>query len=158
MPFSTARARGFGEGSRRRSPQRRVERHRLDRAQRDADRPGRDPHRGEQRLASYGIQRNQGQREAVHVQRGHERRRPKEELDALGQRRAQELMRDHRHLQRRHAAQVVEKEPVPGVILRERGVQPLRHQRDQRAHRTELDPLAARLAVDPQTQLQLIVD
>ena len=129
------------------------QRHDLDRADAVDAGPGGERRRCLQRDEVLGGGRVDGDREAAHLQRGHQRRRADDVAEAAGDRGPGELVGEHRHLQHRGAAEVVE----------DRHLRPVAHQRaeavadhdDRRAGVGVVDLLDARLAVNAEPELGL---
>ena len=131
-------------------------RHRPGCGERTGARPGCDLAGCRQRLAPFVREDHHRQREAVHVERRHQRRRADHQLDPLRQRRTPEGVEQQAHLDRGHRTEIVHQQCQPGTPVRQRLLQPpgrMAHQRVGVGHRQRL---GARLAVDAETELDLV--
>ncbi len=130
-------------------------RHRGRRGERAERRKGGDiDRRAEDRLALRG-EFQQRDREAGHVERRHHLRRTGEEPDARPQRRAQQIVHQHRAFDAGEPAQIVEQHAIARALTQarhERGDEPL----DQCARGGKAREFGARFAVDAESDFDLI--
>ncbi|MCW0466378.1 hypothetical protein NB705_003451 [Xanthomonas sacchari] len=119
--------------------------------------PAQGLHRCLQCGEHVGVGRGEGDREAVHVHRGHQRCRHRHQRDPLDTDALQRQPRQHAQFLRRAAAEVVEHQhqrrvgAQARIGLRQQRVQ---HQRQRLFHRAGLHRPRARLVVDAQAQFR----
>src|SRR5690606_27977930 len=87
---------------------------------------------------------------------GHQWRRADQQFDAATEARAQQLVGDDRHLDRRDRAEVVEQRSVAPAWIGQRGQQSRGQQLDDRAPRPERARLDAWFTVDAEPELALV--
>ncbi|GMB80062.1 hypothetical protein NN6n1_08440 [Shinella zoogloeoides] len=116
-------------------------------------RPGRHRDRRLQKLQLGRIRREDGEGEALHVKRGHQRRGTDHMRDARAERGSEKVMRQHRHFEDGGAAEIVDQRHMRP--LAHRGGKALRHDRDGAARAGKIDLLHARLAMDAEAELRL---
>ena len=122
-------------------------------AQRVRAGPGGRPDLAPERRLVAVAERQQREREAAHVERCHQGGGADEQRQARGERRAGELTREHRHLERGGGAEVVQERRVRA--LGKSVGEFLEHQRHRPVRALEGDLLDARLAVDAESELGL---
>ena len=104
-----------------------------------------------------GIEPEEREREAVHVERGHVGAGAEDEPDARAEVGAQDLVGEDAHLDRRDRAEVVEDERMVGAAGREGGGEACGHGADDAGDLGERNLLDAGLAVDAEAELGLVV-
>ena len=126
----------------------------LDRAERVEAGPGRGGAGRARAARSAGVGRVDRDREAAHVEGGHHRRRADDVADAVGDRGLREFVEQHRHLEDRGAAEVVEDDDVRAAGGHE-GRELVADHGDGAAGVGVVDLLDAGLAVDAEAELGL---
>jgi len=128
-----------------------------DRAWRATEGPRARAHRRAERLQNLRIsKRERRDREPLHVERRHEARGAEDEPNLVPERRVEHCARCKRHLDRCHSPEVVhEQSDRRSVALAERVFEETHHRQGKLANGAERSDLRARLAVDPQAELDL---